>query len=256
MSEEISAKDRRIFQNILKDLEAHSLLDENETVTEGFSPVIMQKFYTPLQPKYYSLVTQKKLILIQKKSFSQPDKFELTPFETINAIFYLRVRFVLYLLFGIGGLCFFSWALFFGFNSIPHIIAGPIELIILSLMIIIISLSVFGTILCLVFIREFIRSTHIIFLDISEEPMVILYPSTLGGLKFERKITILNLIGGDLVVQTKKATMEGLYDILSAVDNLKGFKDNRTRYIFYLFSLNKLRKKIIQWHLQNGDTNG
>jgi hypothetical protein len=258
MAEGISSKEGKILQSLIKDLEAQSCLDENETVQGGFFHIIRNKLHFLRQSKYYGLLTQKKLILIQKKSISKPNKFEMIPFDNIKELFYVRVRLLLYLLVGFGYIGFFAWAFHF-FYSVSSIIDPSgfpfpsIYWIMVILCVIAEILCIFGGFESIFIIREFIRGTDVNFLEISAERTVMLYPITH---KFARHLTFLNFLGSGEVT-TKKATMEDLYDILSARANCKGVKLLKTKLLlFYLFPLGKLKEKIIQWQLKNGEMNG
>lgn len=78
MSEVISTRFKKRIEKFSKDLKSYSLVDPEEAVIEGFYNFYEQKF-----PYKYGLVTQKRLILIQKK-YIKLDKAIIIPFNNIK----------------------------------------------------------------------------------------------------------------------------------------------------------------------------
>ena len=250
MSEDISAMDKRTFQNIMKDLEAYSLLEENESVAKGFFPIIAYKFYTPWECRYNGLLTQKKLILIRKKSFSKPSRAEIIPFENFKEIFQVKVRILFNLLLAIGALGCIPWFSFFILSVIRIMGVSIIEFlngIVLILIVIIGILCIVLAIISINLIHEFIRGMDVIFLALLGENILLRYSISWGGMKFEWTITLLKFLGEEKNIQAKKAKLGDLYDILNGFTNCKGFRDDSIHYIAWYFPLNKLKEKIYQW---------
>jgi hypothetical protein len=245
LSEEISLKDRKTFENTIKDLEAYSLLEENERVTKGFFPVFITGFSSLFQKasKCYGLLTQKTLILLRKIPFSKPDRLELIPFENIKELFYVKLRLIIQLLVGLG--VFGIVALIFSMVHFMLKVGFPVDVLGIPIDIYLVVIGcLVAAVLSIFQIYEFIKGSGLIFIEIPGEKLSIHYAPVKGNFAVRHSLTVLESFGGELTVATKKAKLEDLYDMLHAAADCIGFKDLNIQYMIALFPPEKLQAKI------------
>ncbi len=241
MSEKLSPAARRYFEDVISDMKSLSLLHEEEPIITGFYKVLIKGLRLKFQ-KYAEcegLLTKDKLILIQRKQFSSHAKYELVPYDNIKELILTKVRNPLSLISGLG---------LIGFTGIMNILFlwryASSSLLWISLLIF--SL---GAIVSIIALNSFKKGAEVLFLEIPEERLTMWYIYPHGGLSRKGRITLFNESNGDFEIQTNRAKMEDLYNLLTNYTKCPTMKDDN---FYYLFEEKKISENLqAKVHLKN-----
>jgi hypothetical protein len=233
----------------LQDLEEHSLLEEDETALNGFSPVSIWELKNEEQraAQVYGILTQKRLILIHLKQFSRIGKIELIPYKNFQQLILTRLRFIpipLMIIFSII-MPLLSVLIYLCFRPLlysSHFFSIFPEILLISLSFVAIAMST------LLLIRIF-KTMDVIVLGIPEETLLFQH---IYGMFRPKKINLFTIEGRNPEYQSHDVIIENLFDLLSKYVKFTIDKCDKTTYsVNFFFELPKDLLNKIQLKLSN-----